>query len=136
MLCQTSKEKTAVHEVGHVLLAKHYGKPVNFVSIVAREKFSGYAFIPTDESKSDMSKEDLLQEISILVAGRAAEVAVYGESGVTTGASSDFYRASELALSFVRDFAMGQSLLTLSQEFLPDSIKLKQIEEADVILGK
>ena len=39
-------------------------------------------------------------------------------------------------MSFVRDFAMGQSLLTLSQEFLPDSIKLKQIEEADVILGK
>ena len=136
MLSQSSKEKTAVHEVGHVLMAKHYGKSVNFVSIVAREKFSGYAFIPTDESKSDMSKEDLLQEISILVAGRAAEVAVYGESGVTTGASSDFSRASELALSFVRDFAMGQSLLTLSQELLPDSIKLKQIEEADVILGK
>ena len=83
-----------------------------------------------------MSKEDLLQEISILVAGRAAEVAVYGESGVTTGASSDFSRASELALSFVRDFAMGQSLLTLSQELLPDSIKMKQIEEAGVILGK
>lgn len=136
MLSQASKEKTAVHEIGHILLAKHYGKSVNFVSIVAREKFSGYTFIATDEAKSDMTKQDMLQEISILVAGRAAEVAVYGESGVTTGASSDFSRASELALSFVRDFAMGQSLLTLSQELLPDSIKLKQIEEADVILGK
>jgi cell division protease FtsH len=112
----TEKEKkiTAYHEAGHALVAlKTPGSdPVHKVSIIPRGRALGVTmYLPKEESYSQ-SKEDLLGSLAALLGGRAAEE--YFLDSVTTGASNDIERVTNIARKMVCEWGMSDKLGTLS----------------------
>lgn len=104
------KEIAAYHEAGHALVASSLPKadPVRKVSIVSRGNAGGYTLKLPTEDKHYRSYSEFLAELATLLGGYSAEKLVFGE--VTTGASSDLQRASELARDIVVEYGMSQGL--------------------------
>lgn len=112
----TEKEKkiTAYHEAGHALVAlKTPGSdPVHKVSIIPRGRALGVTmYLPKEESYSQ-SKEDLLRALVALLGGRAAEE--HFLDSITTGASNDIERVTNIARKMVCEWGMSEKLGTLS----------------------
>ncbi len=107
----TEKEKRvlAYHESGHALVSKllRVGE-VTKVTIIPRGLALGYTLNLPQEDRYLMSKQELLDEITVMLAGRAAEELIFDE--VTTGASNDLERATELARRMVCEFGMSERL--------------------------
>ncbi len=108
----SDKEKRIVsfHEVGHALataLQKHT-QPVQKITIVPRTMGSlGYTMqMPEEEEHYLMSKDEILDQITVLLAGRAAEEIVFNTQ--TTGASNDIERATDLARSMITQYGMSE----------------------------
>ncbi|MBI4878986.1 MAG: ATP-dependent zinc metalloprotease FtsH [Planctomycetes bacterium] len=97
----------AYHEMGHALAAVHcrYADPVQKVSIIPRGANAlGYTLIVPEEDRYIMLREELLDRITGLLGGRAAEKAVFNT--ISTGAADDLERASDLARRMVLRFGM------------------------------
>ncbi|MEI7498285.1 MAG: ATP-dependent zinc metalloprotease FtsH [Candidatus Falkowbacteria bacterium] len=108
----TDKEKkiTAYHEAGHALVA-HFSPhtdPVHKISIIARGRAGGYTLKLPIEDKHLRSKAEFIEEIAVLLAGQVAEKEFFGD--VTTGASSDLRRATQLARQLITDYGMSETL--------------------------
>jgi len=108
----SDKEKliTAYHEAGHALVAHYlpHTDQVHKISIIARGQAGGYTLKLPDRDKHLQSKQEFLEEIAVLLGGYLTEQLVYGE--VTTGATSDLRRATNLARKLVTDFGMSDKL--------------------------
>jgi cell division protease FtsH len=107
----TDKEKRilAYHEGGHALVAHLMGDlaPVHKASIIATGKGLGYAMsVPAEERYLD-TKEELVELMTIALAGRAAEQLVFGR--ITNGAAADLEQATEIARSMVFEWGMGET---------------------------
>jgi cell division protease FtsH len=107
------QERTAVayHESGHALIAElvPHGDPVAKVSIVPRGRGAlGYTMQMPTEDRYLLTREELEDRIAIMLGGRAAEQVVFGT--ISTGASDDIMRASELARRMVMEFGMSEKL--------------------------
>ncbi len=87
---KSTREKVAAHELGHGIAALACGIQPFVVSMVPRDKSLGHV-IPDPEARDEFmtSRQDLLEDILIKAAGRAAEMAVYGKYQASTGASGD-----------------------------------------------
>jgi cell division protease FtsH len=98
----------ALHESGHfVMYAKLFGKmPEKLVSRTTDNRTGGFLMEDVDEAKKKVSKRDMLNEIKVLLGGYVAEKYVFGEE-MTSGASNDLFRATQLASRVVRRFGMG-----------------------------
>jgi len=108
----TDKEKqiTAYHEAGHALVA-HYlpnADPVHKISIISRGSAGGYTLKVPSEDRHMHAKSEFIDEIAVLLAGHLVERKIYGE--VTTGATSDLRRATEIARRLVTDYGMSDNL--------------------------
>jgi cell division protease FtsH len=107
-------EKTVVafHEAGHALCGELLPTVdrVHKISIVPRGKALGYTLNLPEEDRYLKSREELLDYMTVLLGGRAAERIVFG--AVTTGASDDLKRVSEIAYAMVHEYAMGTNLST------------------------
>ena len=106
------KTKTAYHEAGHTIVGralKHHD-PVYKVSIIPRGRALGVTVFLPEEDKYSYSKESILDRICGLFGGRIAEELIYGEGGVTTGASNDIERATELARNMVTKWGLSEKL--------------------------
>jgi cell division protease FtsH len=105
------KEITAYHEAGHALVAKLVDSTnrVTKVSIIPSTKgVGGFSLnIPTD--KIYKTKRDLYDNIMIALGGRAAEELVFGKENITSGASSDLEKATEIALSLIGSLGMDET---------------------------
>jgi cell division protease FtsH len=106
----TEKEKriVAYHEVGHALArtVQKDAKPVEKITIVPRTKGSlGYVLSAPEEEKYMHSKDEMLAEIIVLMAGRAAEEVQFDTK--TTGASNDIEKATQMARSMVSMYGMS-----------------------------
>jgi len=102
------REMVAYHEVGHALVsARQSGaQPVQKITIVPRTLGSlGYTMNMPEEERYLMTKSEILQQITTLLGGRAAETIKFGE--VTTGASNDIERATALARGMVTQYGMS-----------------------------
>ena len=111
VLNSNEKMVVAYHEIGHAFTAiKVTGsKPVQKISIIPRTKGAlGYVMQAPVEETYLKSKEELLNEITVLLAGRAAEEVIF--ESVTTGASNDLEKATEMARDMVMRFGFGKSL--------------------------
>lgn len=101
----------AYHEVGHALVA-HFlpgSDPVHKISIIPRGHAAlGYTLQLPQEDRFLKSKRQLLNEICILLAGRATEALKFGEDNVTTGASNDLQRATQIARDIVTQWGMSE----------------------------
>ncbi|MBN2126285.1 MAG: ATP-dependent zinc metalloprotease FtsH, partial [Deltaproteobacteria bacterium] len=110
IISEEEKKTTAYHEAGHALIAKLLPNtdPLHKVTIIPRGRALGLTQqLPVDE-KHTYPKDYLLNNICILMGGRAAEEIVLGIQ--TTGAGNDIERASTLARKMVCDYGMSDSL--------------------------
>ena len=108
----TEKERTltAYHEAGHALLTRLLDKSskIHQVSIIPRGRAGGYTMNMPVEDHNYSSKQEMLREIVILLGGRVAEGLKL--SDISTGASNDLKRATDLARSMVTQYGMSSRL--------------------------
>ncbi|MFQ5451967.1 MAG: ATP-dependent zinc metalloprotease FtsH [Candidatus Paceibacterota bacterium] len=104
---ELDKRITAYHEAGHAIVTHFQPNmdPVHRISIVSRGLSLGYTLIPPAQDRLHQTKTHLVQMISSMMGGRAAETLVFSE--ITTGAANDFDQATNIARSMVIDFGMS-----------------------------
>jgi cell division protease FtsH len=102
------KKITAYHEAGHALVTKMlpHMDPVHRISIVARGMTGGHTIIPPSTDRYNETKTRLLETITSLLGGRAAEEIEFNE--FTVGAASDIQQATDIARRMVTEFGMGE----------------------------
>ena len=110
VLSDEEKKLTAYHEAGHTLvgLKVPQADPVHKVSIIPRGMALGVTMQLPEVDKHSYTKEYLTSQIAILMGVRIAEELYFGDANVTTGASNDIERATELAQSMVREYGMSK----------------------------
>ncbi len=106
IMSKHEKEIIAYHETGHALVAKMIPNtdPVHKISVLPRGMALGYTLQLPLEDKYLISKQEILDQITILLSGRAAEEMIFAE--VTSGASNDIERATKLAHQMVCKYGM------------------------------
>ena len=120
VMSEKEKLNTAYHEAGHAivgyLVPEH--DPVCKVTIIPRGRALGVTMYLPEEDRYSMSKQRLESSISSLFGGRIAEEMILGASGVTTGASNDIERATEIARNMVTKWGLSERLgpLTYSED--------------------
>lgn len=117
IMSQKEKRIVSFHEIGHALVAalQKNTDPVVKITIIPRTMGSlGYTMQVPMEDKYLMSKEEMLQEISILLGGRAAEEVEFGD--ITTGASNDIERATTMARRMVSMYGMSDTFGMMALE--------------------
>ena len=103
--------QTACHESGHALVYRLYGITPSYLTVVSRGKFGGYMARSSEEFEGTVTFEGLMNSVCCCLAGRAAEIEVYGENaGLNTGASGDIDHARGFVRSSLEDYAMGKKL--------------------------
>jgi cell division protease FtsH len=110
ILSEKEKRIVAYHEIGHALVAaKQSGSaPVQKITIVPRTSGAlGYTMQVEEDEKSLISKQDAYQKIEVLCGGRAAEEVVFDM--ITTGASNDIEKATEIARNMITRYGMSDT---------------------------
>ncbi|MFH1462378.1 MAG: ATP-dependent zinc metalloprotease FtsH [bacterium] len=107
VLSKKEKEIAAFHEAGHALVAAFSSgaEPVRKISIVARGMAAGYTIKMPREERNIKTKSEFLDEMAALLGGYSAEKLKFGE--MTTGASNDLEKASQLARKLVKEYGMS-----------------------------
>ena len=108
----TEKEKrlTAFHEAGHAVVTKYLPtqNPVQQISIIPRGRTGGFTLSPPVEDKYYTTKTEMFEEICTLMGGRVAESIALDD--ISTGASNDIQRATDIARKMVMHFGMSEKL--------------------------
>ncbi len=112
LLSDRDKEIVAYHEVGHALVAilNRHSDPVHKISILPRGQALGYTLQLPDRDKHLVSKEEMEDQIRILLGGRIAEELKF--ASITSGASNDIDRATDIARNYVCTYGMSDRLGT------------------------
>ena len=138
VMSEADKLNTAYHEAGHAIVGYTVPEhdPVYKVTIIPRGRALGVTMYLPEEDRYSMSKQRLESTIASLFGGRIAEEMINGAAGVTTGASNDIERATEIARNMVTKWGFSERLgpLTYSEEegeiFLGRSVtKHKQVSD-------
>ncbi len=128
VMSDDEKKLTAYHEAGHAIVGRSVPDhdPVHKVTIIPRGRALGVTLFLPEIDRYSYSKRRLESQISSLFGGRLAEELVFGAESVTTGASNDIERATELARNMVTRWGLSEKLgpLTYSEE------------EGEVFLGR
>ena len=113
---EKEKEMTAYHEAGHAIVGRLVPDhdPVYKVSIIPRGRALGVTMFLPEEDKYSNTKQQLESQISTLYGGRIAEELIYGADSVTTGASNDIQRATEIAHNMVTKWGLSDNMGPLS----------------------
>ncbi|OGK22969.1 cell division protein FtsH [Candidatus Roizmanbacteria bacterium RIFCSPLOWO2_01_FULL_37_12] len=101
------KKLTAYHEAGHAIVSHFlpHTDPVHRISIVSRGLSLGFTLIPPVKDKLHETKTNLLERITVMMGGRAAEEAIFNE--ITTGAANDFDQATNIAKAMIVEYGMS-----------------------------
>ena len=128
VMSDDEKKLTAYHEAGHAIVGRLVPShdPVYKVSIIPRGRALGVTMFLPEEDRYSMTKEQLESQISSLFGGRIAEELIFGSDSVTTGASNDIKRATEIARNMVTKWGLSEKLGPL----------LYGEEEEEVFLGR
>jgi cell division protease FtsH len=107
VMTEREKKVTAYHEAGHALIASSLPKadPVQKVSIVSRGRAAGYTLNTPQSDERLHFKSYYMDQLSVLLSGYATEKKIFGE--VTSGASNDLERATEITRKIVTKFGMS-----------------------------
>jgi len=125
---EEEKKQTAYHEAGHAIVGLKVPShdPVYKVSIIPRGRALGVTMFLPEEDRYSQSRELLESQISSLYGGRIAEELIFGDDHVTTGASNDIKRATEIARNMVTRWGLSDRLGPLAYGE----------EEEEVFLGR
>jgi cell division protease FtsH len=106
------KKLTAYHEAGHAIVGLKVPShdPVYKVSIIPRGRALGVTMFLPEEDRYSHSKEHLESQISSLFGGRIAEALIFGGESVTTGASNDIMRATDIARNMVTKWGLSDRM--------------------------
>ena len=128
VMSEAEKRNTAYHEAGHAIVGRMLPEhdPVYKVSIIPRGRALGVTMFLPEEDRYSWSKRGIEGKICSLFGGRIAEEMTLGFDGVTTGASNDIQRATELARNMVTKWGLSQKLGPM----------LYDEEEGEVFLGR
>ncbi|HEJ5064976.1 TPA: ATP-dependent zinc metalloprotease FtsH [Pseudomonas aeruginosa] len=129
VMSEKEKRNTAYHEAGHAIVGRLVPEhdPVYKVSIIPRGRALGVTmFLPEEDHRYSLSKRALESQICSLFGGRIAEEMTLGFEGVTTGASNDIMRATQLARNMVTKWGLSEKLGPL----------MYAEEEGEVFLGR
>ncbi len=130
VVSDADRKLVAYHEAGHALVGLHVhsNDEVQKITIIPRGQAGGYTLsTPKSGDLNLKRKSDLLAMIATAMGGRAAEEEIYGPLEITTGASSDFYKATNIARAMVTQLGMsklGQVQYVPSQGTVPPGTKL------------
>ena len=120
VMSEEEKKLTAYHEAGHAIVGRLVPShdPVYKVTIIPRGRALGVTMFLPEEDRLSYSKELIESQISSLFGGRIAEELIFNASKVTTGASNDIERATQLARNMVTKWGLSEKLgpLTYSEE--------------------
>ena len=124
---EAEKEMTAYHEAGHAIVGRLVPDhdPVYKVSIIPRGRALGVTMYLPEQDRFSHSKEHLESRISSLYGGRIAEEVIYGAHKVSTGASNDIERATDIARKMVTQWGLSEKMGPM----------LYAEEEGEVFLG-
>ena len=118
VMSEREKRVIAYHEGGHALAAHVLPNtdPVHKISVIPRGRALGYTLTLPEEDKFMMTREELADELAMLLGGRVAEELIVGD--VTTGAANDIERATKVARQMVTEYGMSDIIgpLTLGQK--------------------
>ena len=116
VMSEQEKKLTAYHEAGHAIvgLTVQDHDPVYKVTIIPRGRALGVTMFLPEADRYSTSKRRLESSIATLFGGRVAEEVVFGPESVTTGASNDIERATELARNMVTKWGLSERLGTLT----------------------
>ncbi|WP_074211953.1 ATP-dependent zinc metalloprotease FtsH [Salinivibrio sp. ES.052] len=128
VMSEETKESTAYHEAGHAIVGRLVPEhdPVYKVSIIPRGRALGVTMYLPEQDRISMSRQHLNSMISSLYGGRLAEELIYGKDKVSTGASNDIERATDIARKMVTQWGFSEKLGPL----------LYAEEEGEVFLGR
>ncbi len=128
VMSEPEKEMTAYHEAGHAIVGRLVPEhdPVYKVSIIPRGRALGVTMYLPEQDRVSHSKQHLESMISSLFGGRIAEAVIYGDDKVTTGASNDIERATEIARKMVTQWGLSSKMGPM----------LYAEDEGEVFLGK
>lgn len=128
VMSEDEKKLTAYHEAGHAIVGRVVPShdPVYKVSIIPRGRALGVTMFLPEEDQYSLSKQKLESQLSSLFGGRVAEEIIYGEDQVTTGASNDIERATDIARNMVTKWGLSEKLGPLSYSE----------EDGEVFLGR
>jgi len=128
VMSDQEKKLTAYHEAGHAIVGRLVPEhdPVYKVSIIPRGRALGVTMFLPEQDRYSHSKRKLESNISSLFGGRVAEELIFGEDAVTTGASNDIERATEIARNMVTKWGMSEKVGMLAYSE----------EEGEVFLGR
>lgn len=112
IITDEEKENTAYHEVGHALISKLLPNcdPLHKVTIIPRGMALGITMTLPEKDHLTYRKEQLYDQIAMLLGGRIAEELVFGEDKITTGASNDIQRVTDIANKMVTSYGMSKDL--------------------------
>jgi cell division protease FtsH len=135
VMTEVEKERVAVHEAGHAIVASllKTGR-VEKVSILPRGSALGVTLVTQEEDKALYLRSELNARLQMLLAGRNAEVLVYGEA--SNGAAQDLEEASKLAMAMVSRFGFGESGSLFSIGALPSPAQAQSEIAAAVLEAK
>lgn len=110
VITEKDKKLVAYHEAGHAVVAKLLpnADPVHEISIIPRGMAGGYTLTLPEQDKYYVSKSEMLDDITQLLGGRVAEALVLND--ISTGASNDIERASNMARKMVTEYGMSENL--------------------------
>ncbi|EOA6594685.1 ATP-dependent zinc metalloprotease FtsH [Vibrio vulnificus] len=128
VMSEEIKESTAYHEAGHAIVGRLVPEhdPVYKVSIIPRGRALGVTMYLPEQDRVSMSRQHLESMISSLYGGRLAEELIYGVDRVSTGASNDIERATDIARKMVTQWGFSEKLGPM----------LYAEEEGEVFLGR
>lgn len=111
---EKEQKLVAFHEAGHAVVSRFLPTqdPVHQISIVPRGMAGGYTMYRPTEDKSFMSRTEMVENIVSLLGGRVAEQLVLND--ISTGASNDIERATQIARSMVTKYGMSERIGTIT----------------------
>ena len=112
VMSESEKRNTAYHEAGHAIVGRIVPEhdPVYKVSIIPRGRALGVTMFLPEEDRYSHSRRFIISSICSLFGGRIAEEMTLGKDGVTTGASNDIQRATQMARKMVTQWGLSEKL--------------------------
>jgi len=112
VMSEREKLNTAYHEAGHAIVGRMVPEhdPVYKVSIIPRGRALGVTMFLPEEDRYSLSRRHINSQICSLFGGRIAEEMTLGPDGVTTGASNDIKRATEIARNMVTKWGLSEKM--------------------------